>query len=95
MARIPGISPKAHHSTETALLRVFNDISQALDARRVVLLAMIDLSAAFDTINHGKLIRLLDEEYGIRDTALTWFASYFENRHHYVKIDSYKSQESP
>ena len=47
---------KAHHSTETALLQVKNNIMQSLDDNRVVLLVLLDLSAAFDTIDHGILI---------------------------------------
>ena len=57
---------KPLHSTETALLRVFNDVATCLDSRRVMLLSMIDLYAAFDTICHDKLIRLLDVEYETR-----------------------------
>ena len=48
------------HSTETALLRVQNDILQAVDSRGGAILVLLDLSAAFDTIDHEKLIRALD-----------------------------------
>ena len=44
---------KAHHSTETALLQVKNNIMQSLDDNKVVLLVLLDLSAAFDTIDHA------------------------------------------
>ena len=44
---------KAHHSTETALLQVKNNIMQSLDDDKVVLLVLLDLSAAFDIIDHG------------------------------------------
>ena len=52
------------HSTETALLRVQNDILQAVDSRGGAILVLLDLSAAFDTIDHEKLIRTLDIYYG-------------------------------
>ena len=84
---------KPGHSTETALLKVFNDIALHLDSGKMVLLAMIDLSAAFDTICHIKLARLLQYEYGISGTALSWYRSYFDNRHQLCKIGRYKSRE--
>ena len=46
----------AHHSAETALVRIHNDIAQSIDSRRSVLLVLLDLSAAFDTINHNTLL---------------------------------------
>ena len=82
---------KPGHSTETALLKVFNDIALQLDRSNVMLLAMIDLSAAFDTICHTKLARLLEEEYGITGSALSWYKSYFSNRTHFCKIGSFRS----
>ena len=54
------------HSTETALLRVQNDILQAVDSRDGAILVLLDLSAAFETIDHEKLIRTLDEYCGIK-----------------------------
>lgn len=84
---------KPRHSTETALLKVFNDIALELDTGRIVLLAMIDLSAAFDTICHAKLGRLLHEEYGITGTALSWYNSYFKDRYHFCKIGCFSSDQ--
>ncbi len=48
-----------NHSTETAMLRVQNDIIRALGDSKVVLLILIDLSAAFDTVNHKRLLNTL------------------------------------
>lgn len=48
------------HGTETALLRVHNDIMFSLDQQRDVILIMLDLSAAFDTIDHGKPLNRLE-----------------------------------
>ena len=50
------------HSTETVLLKVTNDILMKMNSQEVTLLVMLDLSAAFDMVNHGILIRRLDEE---------------------------------
>ena len=58
------------HSTETALLRVQNDILQAVDSDGGAILVLLDLSAAFDTIDHQKLLDLLDCSFGIRGDAL-------------------------
>ena len=50
---------KQHHSTETALIRVQNDILQNLDNKCGVILVLLDLSAAFDTIDHNVLLHFL------------------------------------
>ena len=58
------------HSTETALLRVQNDLLQAVDNEGGAILVLLDLSAAFDTIDHQKLLNLLNQSFGIRGVAL-------------------------
>ena len=55
--------------TETALVRIHNDMMQSMDCRRGVLLVLLDLSAAFDTLDHGILLKRLH----VRHTALEWF----------------------
>ena len=64
------------HSTETALIKVQNDILSALDAGSSAILLMLDLSAAFDTIDHYILLSRLCNVYGITGNALDWFRSY-------------------
>lgn len=83
------------HSTETALLRVQHDIASALDNNQAVALVMLDFSAAFDTIDQGRLLQLLEAEYGVIGTALSWFRTYLESRTQQVQIDSVTSNCVP
>ena len=64
---------REHHSTETALLRVKNDILMNMDMGHVTLSVLLDLSAAFDTVDHDILIHRLQSLLGLRGTALQWF----------------------
>ena len=75
------------HSTETALLKVQNDILMNLDSQRVTLLVLLDLSVAFDTVDHGVLLNRLNTSFGVRGSALQWFASYLLNRSKRVSFD--------
>ena len=77
---------KAGHSTETALVRVKNDILTSMDKNQCVLLVLLDLSAAFDTVNHSKLLRVLQHRIGLGGTALMWFESYLRERTQAVAI---------
>ena len=80
-------------SVETALLRVQNDILQAVDSRGGAILVLLDLSAAFDTIDHEKRIRTLDADFGIKGDPLNWFLSYLKGRVQSVQIGSTFSRE--
>ena len=66
--------------TETALLRVINDLLQASDSVHVSILSLLDLSAAFDTIDHDILIKRLHTTFGCSGTVLDWFTSYLSFR---------------
>ena len=70
----------ANHSTETSLLKVKTDILHLIDEQNVVCVCMLDLSAAFDTISHSKLLNHLYYRFGIMGTALKWIESYLQNR---------------
>lgn len=85
---------KRHHSTESALLKVHNDILKAVDNRRTVVLLLLDLPAAFDTVDHGILIHRLESRFGIKGKALQWFRSYLENRLQYVCINGSNSSST-
>ena len=62
-----------NHSTETALIRVHNDIAMAIDQHNSVILVLLDLSAAFDTVDHGILLSRLSNRFGITGAVLEWF----------------------
>ena len=82
------------HSTETALLKVQNDILTALDKRKEAVLVLLDFSAAFDTIDHAQLINRFIKRYGISGTALQWFSSYLDGRTQSVSIKGALSDPS-
>lgn len=86
---------REHHSTETALLRVQNDILRAIDSKKEVLLVLLDLSAAFDTIDHDILISRLTTQFGFSGTVLKWFKSYLHNRTQKVVIGNAESELQP
>ena len=79
------------HSTETALIKVLNDIRINTDSGKISVLVLLDLSAAFDTVDHDILIDRLKTWVGLSDTALNWFRSYLENRNYYVSIGNFVS----
>jgi len=85
---------KQLHSTETALIRVQNDILTEIDRKRGVILVLLDLSAAFDTIDHNILFYQLQHRLGISETALQWFKSYLSSRTQSVSIENVCSKES-
>ena len=83
---------KTGHSTETALTKVFDDICKSLNDNRAVYMAMLDLSAAFDTVDHRILLQRLDSLLGIRGCALEWFVSYLSDRYMQVVVANAKSE---
>jgi len=83
---------KCKHSTETALLRVQNDLLQAVGSGSYAVLILLDLSAAFDTIDHKVLISRLLEKFGIKGQALAWIKSYLEQRFQEVIINGSLSE---
>jgi hypothetical protein len=85
-------SYKCFHSCETALIKVQNDLLQAIDGKKCVLLVLLDLSAAFDTVDHHKLLQVLSERIGLTGTARKWFESYLSERTQSVVIDGIESE---
>ena len=80
------------HSTESALLKVESNVLLNMEEGRVTAFTLLDLFAAFDTIDHLTLISRLSSWYGISGTALDWFTSYLSNRYQQVKIHDYISE---
>jgi len=64
------------HSTETAVTKVYNDLLLAVDKGQMSALCLLDLTAAFDTVDHKLLLHRLERQFGLRDVVLAWFASY-------------------
>ena len=78
---------KRYHSSETALLRVYNDILRSIDNGGGVILVLLHLSAAFDTVNLELLLSRLSTCYGLCGSVLNWFTSYLINRTQFVDIN--------
>ena len=80
-----------NHSTETALVKIFNAISLALGTGKKLVLCLLDLSAAFDTLKHSVLIDRL-REIDLQNKALEWFQSCLSDRRMAVKIKEHVSE---
>ncbi len=83
---------RQNHSTETALLKVHNDILTALDRGECVFLILLDLSAAFDTVDHTRLQERLSKRFGVTDAALQWLNSYLTGRTQAVAVRGVESK---
>ena len=77
---------KLGHSTETALLKIKNDIHVNLSKGRPTALVLLDLSAAFDTIDHLQLTERLSSWFGLSGRVGNWFNSYMSNQNQSIKI---------
>ena len=82
---------KKGHGTESALVRVHNDILQAIDNGGCVILLLLDFSASFDTVDHAILLSRFRDRFGVSGTALAWFQSYLSDRSQFVSIDGKRS----
>jgi hypothetical protein len=86
---------RSHHSTETGLLRVLNDLLCSADDSNVSILTLLDLSAAFDTIDHEILLQRLRNVFGVHDLALSFLHSYLSDRTQSVLISGEQSDPAP
>ena len=93
MTHIPNQSGyKPHYSCETLLLRVTNDILNNMDNSNCTIAVLLDLSAAFDTVDHGRLLEILWFDLGFRGVVFNWFEDFLRNRKQAVCIDGEKSE---
>ena len=68
------------HSTETALSKVYNDLLLTADGGQVSALCLLELTAAFDTVDHDLLMHRLERQFGLRGVVISWFRSYLSGR---------------
>jgi len=85
---------RGHHSTETAVLKVLSDILSALDTGNLAMLTLLDLSAAFDSVDHNTLLQRLRKSYGLGGKVIDWFTSYLGNRKQQVRTTTSSSVPS-
>ena len=78
------------HSTEHAILQLFDQINDNLEKNYFTLGVFIDLSKAFDTVDHQSLISKL-KNYGIEGNNLNWFKNYLQNRKQYLILNKYET----
>ena len=77
------------------MVRVLSDALTAADSQRATLLGLLDLSAAFDCVDHSLLLLRLQHNFGLVDTVLRWFTSFVTGRTLQVSFDSHLSPVKP
>ena len=82
---------RKRHSTESAMLRVWSDILMAADGRQITLLGLLDLSAAFDCVDHDILLTRLQSGLGLSGAVLRWIQSFLTNRNKSHTMVSYRA----
>ena len=83
------------HSTETALTYVTNDILSSIDKRNSVFLVLLDLSAAFNTVDHKQLLERLEKRVGLSAQVRDWVVSYLSSRYQFVSVAGSNSELKP
>ena len=86
MASSQLLTCREYLSTETAIVKIVNDMLRSLDKGQCVLLVIQDLNAAFDTIDHELLLHRFEACFGIQSEAEEWLKSYFSNRQHVIRF---------
>ena len=83
------------HSTKTALVKLFNDTACSIDAGEEVSLVLLDLSSAFDTIDHCILIDRLEKRLGLSGQVISWLESYLSSRQQVISVYAIFSLPQP
>ena len=81
------------YSCETVVLKLMNDILWAMEKQKILVCVMLDLSAAFDTVDHSLLLSVLEKRFSITDKALCWYESYLRPRSFKVSVNNVCSSE--
>ena len=82
------------HSTETALINVSDNLLKAIDEKSASLLVLLDMSKAFDSLNHNLLLEKL-RKLGLKASAVSWFSSYLSSRYQRVRYEDSVSEVLP
>ena len=77
---------RKNFSCETSIIKVINDVLWNFENQEVCAMCMIDLSAAFDTVDHQTLLQVLQSRFGVLGNVLAWFESYLQPRFCKVKV---------
>ena len=85
---------RSGHSTELAGLEFSDNILQLLDNKKTPVSVFLDLSKAFDTLDHTVLLNKLSH-YGFHNNSLNWFKSYLYDRAQYVQFQNFNSMKMP
>ena len=85
---------RSQHSTETVAVKIHNDLLRSIDTGNIGILTMLDLSAAFDTIDHCVLFDRLRQRVGLDGAVLSWLKSYLTDRRQLVSINNKTSSPS-
>ena len=79
------------HSTETAILKVVNDLLLSLNKCNMSVLALLDSSSVYDKIDHPNSAHRLHTDFGLTNTAIQWFSSYLTDRSQYASLSNHCS----
>src|ERR1043165_1236641 len=86
---------RKNHSTETLLVRLLSDFYAAMDSGQITLLALFDVSSAFDTVDHSILLQRLSISFGLTGKPLEWLNSFLTDRTNCVLAGSSRSRWVP
>ena len=83
---------KKNHSTETLMIKIVNDVLIAADEKEATVIMLLDLSAAFDTVDHDLLLNIRENEIGLRGNVLKWFSSFLKGRSQRIRLGKTTSE---
>ena len=83
---------KKNHSTETILLQVVDEVLVGFDEGSCTILVLLDMSAAFDTVDVKKLLEILENKFGLKGIVLKWFQSFLTKRTQKVLVNGELSE---